>query len=230
METTSNSIRMWADDDKPREKLMLKGRQALSDAELIAILLGSGTREHTAVSLAQLMLRSVDNNLNAFGKLSVKDLMKFKGIGEAKAVTLVAAMEVGKRRQVEEAELLPKINGSQRVFQIMHPILGDLAHEEFWIIALNNSNKMIRKFMLSKGGITGTLVDTRLIFRSLFECYATGFILIHNHPSGALEPSTQDIRLTQRIKDAAKVLDLVMVDHVIITPTSFFSFSDKEML
>jgi DNA repair protein RadC len=230
MEVTSNSIRMWAEDDKPREKLVLKGREALSDAELIAILLGSGTRELSAVGLAQQLLRSVDYNLNAFGKLRVEQLQKFKGIGVAKAVTLVAALELGRRRRVEEALLVPTITSSRAVFDIMHPILCDLPHEEFWILALNNSHKVIHKFQLSKGGITGTVVDLRILFRSLFDCNAVAFIMVHNHPSGALHPSEADVNLTIKVKDASRHLDVRLMDHLIITTQNYYSFSDDNKL
>lgn len=230
MEVTSNSIRMWAEDDKPREKLVLKGCEALSDAELIAILLGSGTRDMSAVGLAQQLLRSVDNNLNAFGKLRVEQLQKFKGIGVAKAVTLVAALELGRRRRVEEALIVPTITSSRAVFDIMQPILGDLTHEEFWILALNNSHKVIHKFKLSKGGITGTVVDLRMLFRDLFYCQAVAFIMVHNHPSGALEPSEPDIKLTLKVKEACRHLDLRLMDHLIVTSTSYYSFADAQKL
>lgn len=158
-------ITNWSEEDKPREKLMLKGKSVLSDAELIAILIGSGNRNESAVDLSKRILGGIDNNLNALGKLTIQQLMKFKGIGEAKAISIIAAMELGRRRRTEDVVDLTKITSSQTIFQIMQPIIGELPHEEFWIIYLNNSNKVISKSQLSKGGITGTLVDTRLVLK-----------------------------------------------------------------
>ena len=177
------SIKNWAEDDKPREKLMIKGKAALSDAELVAILIGSGSRNESAVSLSKRILASVDNNLNALGKLSLKQLMEFKGIGEAKAVSIAAALELGRRRRSEEVLELQKITSSKTVFEIMQPIIGELPHEEFWVLYLNNSNKVIHKSQISKGGITGTVVDNRMVFKTAFEYHATSIILCHNHPS-----------------------------------------------
>jgi DNA repair protein RadC len=192
------SIKNWAEDDKPREKLMLKGKSALSDAELVAILIGSGSRNESAVSLSKRILSSVDNNLNALGKLSLKQLMEFKGIGEAKAISIAAALELGRRRRAEETLELKKITSSKAVFEIMQPIIGELPHEEFWVLYLNNSNKVIYKSQLSKGGITGTVVDVRLLFKTALENNATSIILTHNHPSGKLQASDADKEITQR--------------------------------
>jgi DNA repair protein RadC len=221
------SIKHWAEDDKPREKLMLKGKQALSDAELIAILIGSGNRNESAVSLSKRILASVDNNLNALGKLSLKQLMEFKGIGEAKAISIVAAMELGRRRRTEEATELKKITSSKAVFEIMQPIIGELPHEEFWVIYLNNSNKVLHKSQLSKGGITGTVVDVRLIFKIALEQNATSLILTHNHPSGKLMASDADKEITKKLKFAGEQLDIRVLDHVIITEKSYLSFQDE---
>ncbi len=229
-ENTSFPIRSWSEDDRPREKLMSKGKSALTDAELIAILIGSGSRNETAVSLSQRLLNASSNNLNAFGKVSVTQLMTFKGIGEAKAITLVAAMELGRRRREEDVLHLIKIVSSKSIFDIMHPIVGELPHEEFWIIYLNNSNKVIHKCQLSKGGITGTVVDVRLIFKLALEHCATSIILCHNHPSGTLIASDADKQITRKIKLAGEHLDIRILDHVIVTETSYFSFADDGIL
>ncbi|MFN8326187.1 DNA repair protein RadC [Flavobacterium sp.] len=221
------SIKHWAEDDKPREKLMLKGKQALSDAELIAILIGSGSRNESAVSLSKRILASVENNLNSLGKLSLKQLMEFKGIGEAKAITIAAALELGRRRRAEETLDLKKITSSKAVFEIMQPIIGELPHEEFWVLYLNNSNKVVYKSQLSKGGITGTVVDVRLIFKIALEQNATSIILTHNHPSGKLMASDADKEVTKKLKLAGDQLDVKVLDHIIITEKSYLSFQDE---
>ena len=227
---TSFSIKNWSQDDQPREKLRDKGRTALSDAELIAILIGSGNREESAVALCKRIFASVDNNLNALGKLSIQQLMTFKGIGEAKAITIAAALELGRRRRTEDALQLEKITSSRSVFDVMQPILGDLPHEEFWILYLNNSNKVIHKSQLSKGGITGTLVDVRLVLKNALEVGATALILCHNHPSGTLKPSKADKEITQKLKRAAESLDIKVLDHLIVTEKAYFSFADENIL
>jgi DNA repair protein RadC len=227
---TSFSIKNWSQDDQPREKLRDKGKTFLSDAELVAILIGSGNREESAVDLCKRILASVDNNLNALGKLSIKQLMEFKGIGEAKAITIAAALELGRRRRVEDSVRLEKITSSQSVFEVMQPVLGELPHEEFWILYLNNSNKIIQKNQLSKGGITGTLVDVRLVLKNALETGATALILCHNHPSGTLKPSQADKDITQKLKTAAQSLDIKVLDHLIITEKAYFSFADESML
>jgi DNA repair protein RadC len=227
---TSFSIKNWNQDDRPREKLLSKGRTALSDSELIAILIGSGSRDESAVELSKRVLASAENNLNKLGKISVKELMGFKGIGEAKAVSIVAALELGKRRSGEVGLNLKKINSSQSVFELLHPILGELPHEEFWIIYLNNSNKVLQTAQLSKGGITGTLVDVRLVFKSALQLGAVAVILGHNHPSGTLKPSQADKLLTQKLKTAGESLDIKVLDHLIVTENSYFSFADENLL
>lgn len=227
---TSFSIKNWSQDDQPREKLRDKGKAVLSDAELVAILIGSGSREESAVDLCKRILASVDNNLNALGKLSIKQLMEFKGIGEAKAITITAALELGRRRRLEEGLQLEKITSSRSVFDLMQPILGELPHEEFWIIYLNNSNKVIHKNQLSKGGITGTLVDVRLVLKNALEVGATALILCHNHPSGTLKPSQADKDITQKLKSAAQSLDIKVLDHLIVTEKAYFSFADEEII
>lgn len=220
-------ITNWSEDDKPREKLMLKGKSALSDAELIAILIGSGSRNESAVDLSKRILASFDNNLNALGKLSITQLMTFKGIGEAKAISIIAAMELGRRRRSEDALELKKVTSSKVIFEIMQPIIGELPHEEFWIIYLNNSNKVISKSQLSKGGITGTLVDVRIVFKTALEMGATALILCHNHPSGTLVPSEADKQITRKLKLAGESLEIKVLDHLIVTEASYYSFADE---
>ena len=220
-------ITNWSEDDKPREKLMLKGKSVLSDAELIAILIGSGSRNESAVDLSKRILSSADNNLNALGKVSLAQLIQFKGIGEAKAISIIAALELGRRRRAEEVVELKKVTSSKIIFEIMQPIIGELPHEEFWIIYLNNSNKVIAKSQLSKGGITGTLVDVRIVFKTALEMGATGLILCHNHPSGALNPSDADKQITKKLKLAGESLEIKVLDHLIVTETSYFSFVDE---
>ena len=226
----SFSIKDWSDDDKPREKLVQKGRSVLSDAELIAILIGSGSRSESAVELSKRILASVDNNLNELGRLTIKQLIKFKGIGEAKAVSIAAALEIGRRRRGEEAIKIDNIGSSQDAFELLQPIMGDLEHEEFWIIYLNNSNKVLHKAQLSKGGITGTLVDVRIIMRQALELGAVALILAHNHPSGTLKPSTADKQITQKIKSAGEALDIRVLDHLIVTQKAYLSFADDKLL
>lgn len=229
MEQTSFSIKQWAEDDKPREKLMLKGKQVLSDAELIAILIGSGTRNESAVDLSKRILAKAEN-LKALGKMTLKQLTEFKGIGEAKAITIIAAMELGRRRGSEEEVELKKITSSKAAFHIIHPIIGELAHEEFWILYLNNSNKVIYKSQLSKGGITGTVVDIRIVFKTAFEQNAVNLILCHNHPSGILQASDADKQITRKLKEAGKILDVNVIDHLIVTSNGYLSFADDGIL
>ena len=229
-ERKSTSIKNWKEDDRPREKLLLKGKNSLSDAELIAILISSGNKEESALDLAKRILKASRNNLNEIGRLSVNDLTRFKGIGEAKAITIITALELGRRRRLEEALERPKITSSQAAFDIMQPIIGELNHEEFWILYLNNSNKIIYKNQLSSGGITGTLVDIRLLFKKALELSAVAIILCHNHPSGNLKPSHSDKDLTQRIIEAGKTLDIKILDHLIITEKAYFSFADSKLI
>ena len=226
----SFSIKSWAEDDRPREKLLSKGKQALSDAELIAILIGSGSRAESAVELSKRILVSINNNLSSLGKLSVVDLMKFKGIGEAKAISIITALELGRRRRLEEALELPKITGSKAIFDIMQPLIGEIATEEFWIVYLNNSNKVLHKSQLSSGGLTGTVVDVRLVFKKAVEINSTAIILCHNHPSGNTKPSDADIQLTKKMKLGGETLDVKVLDHVIITEKAYFSFADEGLM
>jgi DNA repair protein RadC len=226
----SFGIKSWAEDDRPREKLIGKGRQILTDAELIAILIGSGNREDTAVELSKKILASVSNNLNELGKLSISDLSKFKGIGEAKAISIIAALELGRRRRETETVKRDKITCSKDVFDIMKPIMLDLPHEEFWLLILNRSNTVIKKELISRGGVSGTVVDTKIIFKSAIENLASSIIISHNHPSGNLKPSDADIKITKNIKDAGKIMDIPLFDHLIITDKGYYSFNDEGIL
>lgn len=223
-------IHQWAEDDRPREKFLLKGKSTLSDSELLAILIGSGSRNESAVQLCQRILASANNNLNTLGKLTAQQLMQFKGIGEAKAIAIAAALELGRRRKNEEVQELTKITSSKAVFEIMQSIIGELPHEEFWVLYLNNSNKVIYKSQISKGGITGTVVDTRLVFKIALEHHATSVILTHNHPSGKLLASDADKQITKKLQEAGKHLDILVLDHIIITEKSYFSFADEGLL
>lgn len=227
-ENNSFPITNWAEDDRPREKLMLKGKSVLSDAELIAILIGSGSRNESAVELSKRILSSIDNNLNALGKLSIDQLCKFKGIGEAKAIAIIAAMELGRRRRTEETSDLVKVTSSKMIFDIMQPLIGELDHEEFWLILVNNTNKILHKAQLSIGGRTGTIVDVRIIFKIALEQNATGLILIHNHPSGNPTPSERDISITKKIQIAGTQLDIPILDHIIITENDYYSLKENE--
>ena len=230
MPQNSMTIKNWSEADQPREKLRDNGARFLSDAELMAIIIGSGTQDVSAVDLAKIILSSVQNNLNEVGKLSLVQLTSFKGIGEAKAIKIMASMELGRRHKEGATMHQPKITSSASVFKLMQPLLGSLDHEEFWVLYLNNSNKIISKIQLSKGGITATVVDTRLLFKKALEVGAVALILVHNHPSGGLEPSQSDRILTEKLKTAAKTLDIKVLDHLIVTEKTYFSFADENML
>lgn len=224
------TIKNWALNDRPREKLLQKGKLALSDAELIAILIGSGNTDESAVELSKRILSKTKNNLNLLGKLSAQQLMNFKGIGQAKAISIIAAMELGRRRRTEDALEQVKIASSSSVFELLQPILGELPHEEFWILYLNNANKIIENLQISKGGITGTLVDVRITLKKALELSATSLILAHNHPSGNLNPSEADKQLTNKLKIAAESIDIKVLDHLIVTEKSYFSFADEGLM
>ena len=230
MENKRLTIKRWAEEDRPREKLLLKGKSALSDAELIAILIGSGNKHQSAVELSQVILDHFENDLSSLAKVSVKDLQKFKGIGEAKAITIVAALELGRRRKSSDPIKKLKITSSKEAYKLLLGDLSDLRHEEFWLVFLKRNNEVIKKEMLSRGGISGTIVDSKMIFKRALEEIASGIILAHNHPSGNLNPSIEDISLTKKVKDAGKSLDIVILDHLIITENGFFSFADEDML
>lgn len=224
------NIKDWAVEDRPREKLLSKGPRSLTDAELIAILIGSGNIEETAVELSRRILTSVDNNLNDLGRKSIDYLTKFQGIGEAKAVTIVAALELGKRRKDAEVFNKKQITGSKDAADFFTPMLGDLNHEEFWILLLNRGNKIIDSFMVSQGGISGTVIDVRLILKNALDKMASAIILCHNHPSGTMQASNADINITSKIKNAAEIMDITVLDHIIIGQTSYLSLADEGML
>ncbi len=223
-------IKMWAEADRPREKLMLNGRRQLTDAELIAILIGSGNRTETAVDLSKRMLSAYQNDLDAFGKASIADLSKFKGIGEAKAIAIVAALELGRRRKDTAVQDVVKVGSSHDAFQHLHADFADLNHEEFWMLLLNRANHIKSKHLISKGGQSGTVADPKIIFKTALEQQAAYIILAHNHPSGNLKPSNEDLKLTKKLVEAGKLLDLLVVDHLIITDKSYYSFCDEGLI
>ncbi len=223
-------ITAWAEDDRPREKLMLKGRNTLSDAELIAILIGSGNTNETAVQLSKRILKSVNNNLNELGKLTINDLTKFKGIGDAKAISIIAALELGRRRKEAEITKREKITTSNNVYETFKPILVDLPHEEFWVLFLNRSSAVLKKELISRGGVSGTVVDTKIIFKAAIESLASSVILCHNHPSGNIKPSEQDIQITKKLVEAGKFLEIPILDHVIVSEAGYYSFADEGMI
>jgi DNA repair protein RadC len=223
-------ISQWAEDDRPREKLMLKGKGQLSKAELIAILLGSGNTEESAVQLAQNILNSVDNNLAELSNLSIKELKKFKGIGEAKAISVVAALELGKRRLSEDVLEKKKVKSSEDVFHLFYAELSDKTYEEFWILLLDRANQVIRKINISEGGMTGTVADPKKIFKMALDYSASSLILAHNHPSNNLKPSQNDIDLTRKLKSAGDLLDVSVLDHIIIGNDGYYSFADESLM
>ena len=220
-------ILSWAEEDRPREKLLLKGRSALSDAELIAILIGSGSSELSAVDLSKKILKSVNYDLNSLAKLSVKDLTQFKGIGEAKAISIVSALELGRRRKSTESVKKRKIQSSQDAYDVISPDLLDQPIEQFWIITLNRSNHVIQKRVISQGGVSGTVADPKVIFKQALDDLASGIILIHNHPSGNLNPSHADRQLTRKMVEAGKMIEIPVLDHIIFTDSGYFSFADE---
>lgn len=230
MEENRLSIKAWAEEDRPREKLLMKGRSVLSEAELIAILIGSGNRHQSAVELSQHILKSYGNNLNELAKCSVKDLQRFKGIGEAKAISIASALELGRRRSEVTSSKKAKIHSSQDAYELIKADLLDLPHEEFWIMLLKRNNVVIKKNLVGKGGVSQITVDPKIIFKQALEEMASGIILFHNHPSGNLKPSQHDIQLTKKIKLAGQSLDIKLLDHIIIASNSFFSFADDNLL
>jgi DNA repair protein RadC len=224
------NIKAWAEADRPREKLMLHGRRHLTEAELIAILIGSGSRNESAVELSKRILAFYQNDLDALGKVSVSELCKFKGIGEAKAITIVAALELGRRKKETFAAPVLKVGSAIDAYQHLWPDFADLNHEEFWILLLNRANHVKSKHIISKGGQSGTVADPKIIFKTALEHNAAYIILAHNHPSGNLKPSTEDIRLTKKLVEAGKMMDLPVVDHLIMTDKAFYSFCDEGLI
>jgi len=225
-----HTIKDWNEEDRPREKLLKRGEAALTDAELVAILLGSGNREETAVGLARRILRDVDNSLSALARKSIAEFQQYNGIGTAKAVTLMAALELGRRRRLAQANQKTKIRSSKDVFDRMQPILSDLPHEEFWVLYLNNANVVLHSEKHTQGGLTGTLVDSRMVLKQALLLGAVALILVHNHPSGTLVASQSDKVLTKKMQNAARTLDIKVLDHLIITEKAYFSFADENML
>lgn len=230
MQTERNSIKNWAEDDRPREKLLVNGHRVLSDSELLAIILGSGSREESAIDLAKRILASVNQNWNELARLSVSDLCQFKGVGPAKAVSIVTALEIGRRRAAQSGVERPRIRSASDSVRIVQSMLGDLNVEEFWVLYLNQGNFIIHKEQMGIGGISSTAVDVRLIIRMALEKRATGMILSHNHPSGNTNPSQTDIRLTQKIKEAAQIFNIDVIDHIIVTQKEYFSFAEEGRL
>lgn len=227
---TPRKILSWAEEDRPREKLLMKGKGALTDAELIAILIGSGTVELSAVDVSKIILQAANNNLNTLAKLSIKDLMRVKGIGEAKAITIVAALELGRRRKEAEPQQRARIGCSNDAYVQIRPYLLDLQHEEFWLLLLNRANEVIRPIQISQGGVAGTVADPKIIFKTALEHLASSIILVHNHPSGNTRPSDADKHLTQKLKELGKLLEMPILDHLIFTETSYFSFADEGLI
>jgi DNA repair protein RadC len=232
MEETNRrlSIKKLAEEDRPREKMMLKGVSALSDAELIAILIRAGNNEETAIQLSQRMLNSVSNNLNTLGKLSVKDLVKYKGIGDAKAITIAAAMELGRRREMTEPVKRESIRSSNDAFRIFYPHLCDILHEELWIALTNSAGKVLEKIKISQGGLGETSADLRFIMKAAVNSTCYGIIVCHNHPSGNIQPSPQDDLLTSRVGKAAQIMNIQLLDHIIISDKNYYSYADEGRL
>jgi len=229
-EYKKSSIKDWAEDDQPREKLLNKGIEAISDAELIAILIGSGNRQESAVELAKRILSDFKNNLNELGKASVNDLQKYRGIGEAKAISVIAALELGKRRKMQEVLEKKQVKCSKDIFEIFSSKLGDLLYEEFWLVILNRANKIIELKRISAGGVHGTVIDIKIILKYAIEKTASGIIICHNHPSGNIKPSNADIQLTNKLKKSCKLVEIPLLDHLIVSGSDYYSFTDEGIL
>jgi DNA repair protein RadC len=224
------SIKQWAEDDRPREKLLLKGRSSLSDAELLAILIGTGNRKETAVDLAKKILALANNNLNGLAKLTLNDLQKIKGIGEAKAITIAAALELGRRRKEESIIENPIIKTSRNAFDFFYPLLADLDTEEFWVLLLTRKHSVIKPVRISIGGVHATVVDIKVIARQAIENLCSSMVLCHNHPSGNLSPSEHDIKITRQLQQALQIIDVSLIDHIIIGGNNYYSFADEGKL
>ncbi len=226
----SGTLKSWAVEERPREKVIANGIQHLTDTELLAILMGSGTRNTTAVELARIILGEVDNSLLELGRQSLSDLQKIKGIGPAKAISVMAAMELGRRRSGTHHVEKVSIKSSETVFSLFHPLLGDLEHEEFWLLMLNRANRVIGRFKVSQGGLSGTVIDTRIILKKALDNLASSIIVCHNHPSGNNQPSDADVKITEKLKKAAGILEIKLLDHIIIADKSYFSFADEGLI
>ena len=221
------NINQWAEEDRPREKMAKLGAAALSSAELLAILIGSGSTKESAVDLMKRLLNDCNNNLNTLGKMSIHDLCQYNGIGEAKAITILAACELGKRRQMETPEERPDLGTATRIYNHMHPVMQDLDVEEFWVVLMNQNYRLIKKLRIARGGITATIVDIRLIIREAVLCNATQLVVCHNHPSGRITPSKEDNELTQSIMNACKLMNIHFLDHVIVTDGNYYSYHEE---
>ena len=226
----SQPMSAWAVEDRPREKVLARGVQYLSDVELLAILLGSGTRKMTAVELSRLILKEAGNNLQLLGRMSIEELVRIRGIGPAKAINILAALELGRRRAgMQHPEKIP-VKSSETVYKLFHPLMGDLDHEEFWLLMLNRANRVLGRYKVSQGGLSGTVIDTRIILKKALDNLATSIIVCHNHPSGNKQPSDADLKITEKLKKAAEMLEIKLLDHVIIADKSYFSFADEGLI
>ncbi len=223
-------IKDWALEDRPREKLLAKGITSLSNTELLAILIRSGGPDTSAVELARQVLKQAGNNLRELGRLNIPDLVKHNGMGPVKAITIVAALELGRRRKKSELQEKIRISGSNDAYTLFQPVIGDLPHEEFWVLLMNRSNRVIDNIRISQGGISGTVIDVRMILKNALDRLASSLILCHNHPSGNLKPSDADIKITSKISEASKTMDIQLLDHIIIADNSYFSFSDEGLI
>ncbi len=224
------SIPEWSKEDRPRERMLANGPKAMSDAELVAILIRSGTPKDSALDLARLILNKANNDLHKLARLGVSDLMKINGVGEAKALSIAAALELGQRRRDSSIEQRPLVGSSQQAFELLRPLVADLPHEEFWLLLLDRGNRLLDKCKVSQGGMHGTVADPKLIFREALEKRASSVVLCHNHPSGQLRPSGEDIALTKKLVEGGRFLDITVQDHVIITSGGYFSFADNGQL
>jgi len=226
----SHALTTWAVEERPREKVLANGTQFLSDSELLAILLGSGTRNTTAVELARQILKGVGNNLQELGRQGVGDLVRIKGVGPAKAIIVLAAMELGRRRGgMQHVDKVP-VKSSEIVYKLFHPLIGDIEHEEFWLLMLNRANRVLGRYKVSQGGLSGTVIDTRIILKKALDNLASSIIVCHNHPSGNKQPSDADVKITGKLKKAAEMLEIKLLDHVIIADKSYFSFADEGLI
>jgi DNA repair protein RadC len=226
----SQALSSWAVEERPREKVLARGVQNLSDVELIAILLGSGTRHITAVGLARIILKNAGNNLLLLGRMRIEELIRIKGVGPAKAITILAALELGRRRSgMQHPEKIP-VKSSETVYRLFHPLMGDLEHEEFWLLMLNRANRVLGRYKVSQGGLSGTIIDTRIILKKALDNLASSIIVCHNHPSGNKQPSDADLKITEKLKKAAEMLEIKLLDHVIIADKSYFSFADEGLI
>ncbi len=226
----SHALTTWAVEERPREKVMANGVQSLSDAELLAILLGSGTKHMTAVELARLIMRGAENSLHVLGRQGISELVRIKGVGPAKATSILAALELGRRRDGMKYSEKTPVKSSETVYKLFHPLMSDLEHEEFWLLMLNRANRVLGRFKVSQGGLSGTVIDTRIILKKALDNLASSIIVCHNHPSGNKQPSDADLKITGKLKKAAEMLEIKLLDHVIIADKSYFSFADEGLI